>query len=188
VIGGGFDAFVARLPSSLTALTQATYLGGSGADVADALAIHPTTGDVYVSGDTLSTNFPGTAGGAQPESGGSFDAFVARLPSTLIALTQATYLGGSGADESHSLAIHPATGEIYVAGFTSSSDFPGTAGGAQPTSGGPPDAFVARLTFGLALVDPVLSIPTLSEWTLLAMTSLLLITGLSAIRRRHWDH
>ena len=130
VIGGGFDAFVARLPSSLTALTQATYLGGSGGDGANALAIHPTTGDVYVAGNTLSTNFPGTAGGAQPASGGFFDAFVARLPSTLIALTQATYLGGSSTEDPHALAIHPTTGDIYVAGFTSPFNSPAPPGGA----------------------------------------------------------
>ena len=139
-----FDAFVARLPSTLTSLTQATYLGGSGIDQASALAIHPTTGDVYVAGFTDSSNFPGTAGGAQPANGGGFDAFVARLPSTLTALTQATYLGGSGDDEAFALAIHPTTGDVYVAGDTASTNFPGTAGGAQPTSGGW-DAFVARL-------------------------------------------
>src|SRR5262249_41662030 len=58
---GDTDAFVARLTASLTALTQATYLGGGGHDQANTLAIHPTTDDVYVAGETRSTDFPGTA-------------------------------------------------------------------------------------------------------------------------------
>ena len=176
------DAFVARLPSTLTSLTQATYLGGSGHDVARALAIHPTTGDVYAAGHTDSRVFPGTAGGVQPAFGGNdvdscvpdyFDGFVApadvifticngfvaRLSRSLTTLAQATYLGGSGHDQAVALAIQGTTGDIYVGGFTSSIDFPGVAGGAQPVlSSGvfQTDAFVARLTFSLALVDPSL--------------------------------
>jgi hypothetical protein len=190
VFGGGFlgvDVFVARLPSTLMSLTQATYLGGTGIEAAFALAIRTLTGDVYVAGATDSSNFPGTAGGVQPALGGGGDAFIARLSSTLTSLTQATYLGGSGADRANALAIHPTTGDIYVAGSTNSSPFPGTAGGAQPAfGGGAADGFVTRLTFDLALVAPVPSIPTLSESVMLAMIGLLLVTGLLAIRRRRW--
>lgn len=152
--GGGQDAFAARLNSTLTSLTQATYLGGGGSEFACGLAIHPTTGDIYVAGDTDSTNFPGTTGGAQPANGGGRDAFGARLNSALTSLTQATYLGGSGSDETFALAIHPATGDVYVAGRTVSTNFPGTAGGAQSTNGGGQDAFVARETANLALSTP----------------------------------
>ena len=63
---------------------------------------------------------------------GTFDAFVARLDATLTTLNQTTYLGGSGEDAGYALAIHPTSGEVFVAGTTSSADFPGTAGGAQP--------------------------------------------------------
>ena len=148
--GGSYDAFIARFPASLTSLTQATYLGGSGQDYATKLVIHPTTGNVYVAGVTVSTDFPGTAGGAQTAfAGGISDAFVARLPSSLTSLTQATYLGGSGYDPAGAIAIHPTTGDVYVAGSTSSVDFPGKTGGAQPTHGGAQDAFVARLTSDL---------------------------------------
>ena len=151
--GGVIDGFVARFPGSLTTLTQATYLGGSNDDQVDALALAPMTGDVYVAGYTLSTNFPGTTGGAQSAFGGGLtDGFVARLTSSLTTLTQATYLGGSGADPVRALAIAPTTGNVYVAGVTESQDFPGTSGGAQAVfGGGGLDAFVARLTLSLAL-------------------------------------
>ena len=154
--GGLEDAFVARLRSDLAtgALTQATYLGGSDADVALALAINPTATGVYVTGGTSSAGFPGTSGGAQAALAGGVDAFVARLPASLTALTQATYVGGSDFDEALALAIHPATGDVYATGATSSLNLPGTGGAAQAAfGGGVYDAFVARLTSSVTLID-----------------------------------
>jgi hypothetical protein len=156
--GGGFvDGFVARLSSGLTELQQATYLGGSQDDEATALAIAPGTGDVYVAGRTNSVDFPRTSGGALPF-GGFSDAFVARFPRDLTALTQATYLGSTRYENAWALAIAPATGDVYVAGATDSPDFPAARGGAQPVGGmaqafGVADAFVSRLTPSLAPVD-----------------------------------
>src|SRR5262249_45722959 len=128
-------------------------LGGAAGDDAQALAIPPTTGDVYVAGTTASTNFPATNGGAQSALGGSNDTFVARLNSGLTALEQATYVGGSAADQANAPAIGPTAGEVYVAGTTDSRDLPGTSGGAQGASGGNEDAFVARLTADLTTLD-----------------------------------
>ena len=149
---GNSDAFVARLNAALTALAQSTYLGGNNQEVAQALAIHPTTGDVYVAGWTESTNFPGTAGGAQTTSSGSDHAFVAHVNSALTALSQSTYLGGGSADRAYALAIHPTMGDVYVAGYTAG-NFPATSGGAQATFGGIQDAFVARLNSTLTTLD-----------------------------------
>ncbi len=149
---GFSDAFVTRLNSSLTQILQSTYLGGRSEDSAYALAIHPATGDVYVAGDTTSTDFPGTFGGAQASFGGFRDAFVARLNSSLTQILQSTYLGGSGSERAYALAIHPTTGNIYVAGATNSTDFPGTFGGAQASFGGSSDAFVARLNSSLTQI------------------------------------
>ncbi len=148
--GGAFDSFVARLSADLRTLHQSTYLGGSLDDHAYALAIHPTTGEVYVAGRTRSSNFPGTTGGAQASrGGGDSDAFVARLSADLRTLHQSTYLGGSDIDGATAIAIHPTTGEVYVAGNARSSDLPGTTGGAQASHRGNSDAFVARLTINL---------------------------------------
>jgi hypothetical protein len=149
--GGGADAFVARLSRDLTTLIQATYLGGSALDVANALAIAPGTGNVYVAGSTVSTNFPGTTGGAQPTYGGGVqDAFLAVLPSSLTTLIQATYLGGPESDDAKVLPIAPDTGDVYVAGETWSHGFPRASGGVQPLkASGFNDAFVARLSSGL---------------------------------------
>jgi hypothetical protein len=148
--GGDYDAFIARLNSNLTQIIQSTYLGGSDKDKTDTIAIHPSTGDIYVAGWTDSTNFPKTTGGAQGSYAGNSDAFVARLNSNLTQIIQSTYLGGSDNDWAQALAIHPSTGDIYVAGGTYSTDFPKTAGGAQGSLGGRYDAFVTRLSADLA--------------------------------------
>src|SRR5262249_60897430 len=122
-------SFAARLNPALTSLTQATYLGGSQGESSSGLFV--TGSAVFVTGSTGSFDFPGTAGGAQPITGGS-DAYIARLDLALTSLTQATYLGGSGGDSISGLF---ATGsEVFVAGTTGSgTDFPRTA------AGGPPD-------------------------------------------------
>lgn len=149
-------AFIARLNANLTTLLGATYLGGTGVftgaaafggeNAATALAVHPATGDIYVTGTTASPLFPGTAGGAQPTIAGNGDGFVARLTADLRTLVQATYFGGSNYDQPTSIAVHASSREIYVAGTTQSTNLAGTAGGAQPAAGGGFfDGFVVRL-------------------------------------------
>src|SRR5215813_6410786 len=150
----GYDP---TLPVVIDPLLQATRLGGSGEDQAIAIAIGPA-GDVYVAGDTESLDFPGTGPGAQPRFGGSRDAFVARLTSDLTRLEEATFLGGSGLDQALAVVIAPTTGEVYVAGITSSTNFPGTSGGAQSRLGDvdltdPLDGFVARLNASLTSLE-----------------------------------
>ena len=137
------------LPIVIDPILQSTYLGGSGSDTVNALAIHPQTGEVYVAGATSSTNFPGTLGRTSTDR----DAFVARLKSDLTQILQATYLGGSNTEYANALAIHPTTGEVYVAGYTASTNFPNTSGGVQASSGGgSSDAFVARLKSDLTQI------------------------------------
>ena len=67
-------------------LLQSTFLGGSGLDRGYGIAIHPATGDVYVSGDAGSSDFPGIAGGADTAFAGGTETFVSRLDSTLTTL------------------------------------------------------------------------------------------------------
>jgi len=152
VRGGGVDAFVATLDATLATLRQATFVGGLSDDVANALAID-ATGNVYVAGNTASTAFPATAGGAQAAPGGGGDGFVARLPRTLASLPQATYVGGSELDQVLALAV-TSRGRVYAAGGTASLNLPAVAGGAQPSAGGGGDAFVAAMTASLARADP----------------------------------
>ena len=118
-----------RYSADLTTLEQATYLGGGAYDIVTGLAI-ASSGDVYVVGETTSTNFPGTTGGAQASAAGLGDAFVVKLPASLTGTIQSTYLGGASADHgSRSVAVDPGTGKVFVAGWGESKTFPGTTGG-----------------------------------------------------------
>jgi RHS repeat-associated protein len=75
--GGGTDAFIARLTTTGT-LSYSSYYGGSGTDEARAVAVD-ARGDAYMTGDTNSTNLPGTAGNYQGSNGGGYDAFAAKV-------------------------------------------------------------------------------------------------------------
>ncbi len=142
--GGNGDGFVAALSADLRKLLAATYLGGSATDRAWAMTIG-IDDRILVAGDTASANFPGTAGGAQPVRASGGDAFVASLDASLGTITQSTYLGGSNNDVAYAIA-RDAADNVFVAGTTGSTNFPGTAGGAQSVAAGGGDAFVARLS------------------------------------------
>jgi hypothetical protein len=142
--GNGFaNAFVARLSADGSALVYSTYLGGSGDDFGNGIAVDPTTGDALVTGQTLSTDFP-TANALQPTNHGAANAFVTRLNADGSALVYSTYLGGGGSDFGTGIAVDPTTSDALVTGYTSSTNFP-TANPLQATNNGGIDAFVARI-------------------------------------------
>ena len=152
-LGGFIDVFVAKLSPAGNALVYSTYLGGSNEDTPFRIAVD-SSGNAYVTGDTLSANFP-TANPLQSAcnncSPGSLDAFVAKLSAGGNALLYSTYLGGSRNEFGTGIAVD-STGNTYVTGLTRSADFP-TAGPLQAVLGGPGDAFVAKLSAaGNALV------------------------------------
>ena len=128
--GGASDAFVTKLNATGTALVYSTFLGGSGEDKGRGITVD-TDGNAYVTGWTASSNFPTTANTYQPfYGGGSRDAFVTKLNAAGTALVYSTYLGGIGGDISYGIPID-ASGNVYVTGYTSSSNFPTTAGAYQ---------------------------------------------------------
>ncbi len=152
----GDEAFVTRLSSDLRTIYQSTFIGGSRYDSGSAIAIHPASGDIYVTGMTLSSDFPGIAGGAWTTFAG-LEAFVARLSSNLQTLYQSTYLGGSDDDLGHAIALHPTTGDVYVTGYTGSADFPSIMNGADTAFAGN-EAFTRgyRATFRPSISQPFL--------------------------------
>jgi hypothetical protein len=141
--GGTSDGFVAKINPSGSALVYSSFLGGSDFDMAEAIAVN-NSGYAYVAGYTDSANFP--TKNALQSYGGSGDAFIAKLNPAGSALSYSTYLGGSGAEDARGLAAD-CLGNVYVTGFTTSSDFP-TKNPLQPAPGGNKynqDAFVAKL-------------------------------------------
>jgi len=146
---GGTDAFVTKINPMGSAYVYSTYLGGIGNDTGNALAVDGA-GNVYVTGGTSSTNFP-TANALQPVLGGGSDAFVTEVNAAGSALVYSTYLGGEGNDTGRAITVDSA-GDAYVAGDTSSDNFP-TMNALQPVRAGGSDAFVTELdATGSALV------------------------------------
>ncbi len=141
----GFDdVFVAKFNPPGSALLYSTYLGGSSNDQGSGIALD-AAGNVYLTGDTDSTDFP-LAGPVQGASAGHSEAFVAKLNAPGSALLYSTYLGGAVNDYGREIAVD-AAGGAYVAGWTRSPDFPTVnANAIQPcVSGDDADAFVAKL-------------------------------------------
>ena len=117
-LNGTVDAFVTKVNASGT-LAYSTYLGGSGMDVANAIAVD-SSGAAYVAGYTYSTDLP-VANAFQSSNAGDCDAFLARISATGT-LGYLTYLGGNGADTATAVAVSAAN--VYVAGWTLSTNFP----------------------------------------------------------------
>ena len=152
------DAFVTKLNSDGCGLVYSTYLGGSDLDFVTGIAVD-ATGNAYISGITASTNFPTTAGAFQTSNRAAAnrcfcgDGFVTKLNSTGSGLIYSTLLGGNGGDIVTQIAIDE-NGNAYLAGDTSSNNFPVTTDAYQSSYGGGCstsvatclDAFVANLS------------------------------------------
>jgi hypothetical protein len=120
--GGLWDAFVTKFSVNVAKLVYSTYLGGSGEDVSTGIAVSGAD-NVYVAGQTSSTNFPLQNPFQASYGGGLWDAFVTGFSANGATLSYSTYLGGASDDASVGIAINTA-GNIYVAGSTSSTNFP----------------------------------------------------------------
>ena len=140
-MGGGRDAFVSKLNSSGTALLYSTYLGGSGTDSGNGIAID-AGGAAYITGSTTSSNFP-VVGAYQGTLGGQQDGFVTKLNAAGSGIVYSTYLGGALDDRGSSIAVD-SSGAAYITGNTSSTNFP-TYLALQPANSGATDAFVTKL-------------------------------------------
>jgi hypothetical protein len=147
----GTTGFVSKLSADGTQLVFSTYLGGTINDLLNGLAVD-AQGNVYVTGETESDDFPTTPGVLQPQRGNLFcldelctDAFVAKLNAAGSALVYSTYLYGENDDGGSKIAVD-AAGYAYVVGTTASLYFP-LRDAFQATSRvrGPWDAFVAKL-------------------------------------------
>lgn len=152
--GGGRDVFVAKLPVTLTNLNASTFLGGTSNEVANGIAVASFTNIVCVVGYTTSTNYPQSstniiAPGYTNRLRGAKDAFLTRLDLALTNIQVSTYLGGTGDDEATAvLATTNAPLRIYVAGWTTSSNFPVTTNAYDTTANGGRDAFVSYFGTG----------------------------------------
>jgi hypothetical protein len=146
---GDGDGFVAKLSATGSTLVYASYIGGSGPDFVRGVAVD-SSGNAYLVGSTYSTDFP-VVDFLQIGNVGDSDAFVAKVSPSGAGLIYSTYLGGSKADFGQAIAVD-ASGNVYVSGYTYSSDFP-TQNAFQSSRAGGADVFVTELNAaGTALI------------------------------------
>lgn len=117
----GTNAFVLKLNPAGSASAYATYLGGSGIDLGNGIAVDGH-GNAYVGGKTNSADFP-LADAYQPALRGASDGFVTRIGPAGNVLGFSTYLGGTLNDSVNAIALDPGY-NVYLAGETYSADFP----------------------------------------------------------------
>ena len=154
----GINGFFSRLSTNSSTTFGGGFFGGTGDNEAITRVAIDGYGEVYLAGDTNSTNFP-TTNPVQSQNAGGQDAFLVKVFGGTTAFS--TYLGGSGNDTLGDLVVapgtideahQPATGRAYLVGATGSNNLGATALYAenaptpvQPAAGGAGDAFVARV-------------------------------------------
>jgi hypothetical protein len=142
-LAGVQNAFVSELNADGSNLVYSTYLGGSGSDVANGIAVD-VRGKAYVVGFAGSADFPVTSRAFQSDLAGVQNAFVSKLSADGSHLVYSTYLGGSGQDTANAVTVG-FSDNAYVTGTATSSDFPVTGGAFQTSLKGSSDAFIAKV-------------------------------------------
>ena len=128
---GNLDGFLTKLNANGTAIGYSTFLGGSANDVG--YSVYVRNNEAYVTGSTVSTNFPTTPGAYRTANAGGTDVFALKLNAAGSALIYSTYLGGSAdesaidTDKGSDIVVND-YGQAYVSGITISPDFPVSGG------------------------------------------------------------
>jgi gliding motility-associated-like protein len=165
---GQADIVISKISANGTALLGSTFLGGSGDDGVNEFApeftpgilkhnygddarsevIIDNAGNIYIAAATASTNFP-TVNAYQSSLQGGQDGIIAKLNGGLTSLLWSTYLGGSTNDAAYVLSLNRQQSHVYVAGGTTSSNFPSTFGSYRSSyQGGTTDGFIGRFVNG----------------------------------------
>lgn len=155
----GADIFIIKLSAAGNTILGGTYLGGSGFDgISESGTVVHNYGDqlrgevfvddasnVYLASTTTSGDFP-IVGGFDGSLGGSKDAVAVKLNSNLTNLLWSSYVGGSGDESGNSIKVTP-SGDIFMVGGTTSTNFPSTTGKIHPSyMGGTVDGYLIKFT------------------------------------------
>ncbi len=137
------DAYVTKLNAAGSGLVYSTFLGGKAYDLGREIVVD-ADGSAYVAGHTYSSAFPVTADGSDTSYNGNADAFLTRLNVAGSALVYSTFLGGTGEDQERSLAVS-SLGNVYLTGYTWSTNFPVSSGAYDTSYNGNSDIFAGRM-------------------------------------------
>lgn len=174
---GQNDGFISRFAPNGASLSFSSYVGGSGNDVINGVAID-SKGNSYVAGQTTSSNLSivnGVAG--QLTYHGAGDAFVAAY-NGLGAPAYSGYIGGMSLDRAAGISVSIA-GQVHVAGSTQSVDFP-SVNASQPTQAGSQDGFILRFP---SLATPSTGVPAVSDLQAVGL-AVLLLAAFALYRKR----
>jgi YD repeat-containing protein len=153
-LAGTSDAFVAELGSNLNYLAYSTYLGGSGSggagtQSATGIAIN-TSGLITVVGSTTASNFP--TSNSLYSFAGATDGFITQFTPNFAGLNYSSLFGGADVGSSLGTATNVVTGvatdlqgDVYLSGYTNSTDFPTSSGDLQGSNAGGYDAFISEI-------------------------------------------
>ncbi|HNQ29415.1 MAG TPA: SBBP repeat-containing protein, partial [Methanolinea sp.] len=141
--GDGTDVVVAKINPDGTVPLYVTYIGGDGDDIGRGIRVD-AEGNAYVTGQTASADYP-VVNAVKSTLSGPSDAFATRLSQDGATLVFSTYLGGAQDDAGNAVALDSA-GDIYIAGNTMSSDFPGIRVPHNTNYGGNQDAFILKMS------------------------------------------
>lgn len=151
--GGSYDIFVSKINPEGNVLLYSTYMGGNNDDYSNDITID-SNGSTYITGFTISNDFPVTAGSYQESLNGKFDAFVSKFNLDGTVLLYSTFLGGSEDDYSYSVDIDTKE-DVYITGITYSDNFPVTEGVYEENPGNYQSIFVCKLGMPtVLLVNP----------------------------------
>ncbi len=142
------DIFVSRLANDLKSLENSTFIGGNNWEDCYAFIID-SSGNVYLTGRTLSSDFPVTSGAYDESQNGDTDVFVTKVSSDFSQVSASTFLGGGGAEFGNSIVID-SSDNVILSGGTSSSDFPVTLGAYDTKINEGKEYFVAKLDSDLS--------------------------------------
>jgi ankyrin repeat protein len=128
-----------------------TYLGGSEHEFCEAIALDDD-GNIYVAGNTRSLDFPTTTDAYNRNAKGKSDVFIAKFDNELEKLLASTLIGGDEDECAYTMLFDP-QGYVYVAGYTSSKNFPTTAYAYdEDYNGGDGDAFILKMDKDLKML------------------------------------
>ncbi|MFO7789171.1 MAG: SBBP repeat-containing protein [Bacteroidales bacterium] len=150
--GGDSDIFICRLSNDLSSLLASTYLGGSDEEESSSIIIDEATNEIYITGYTLSADYPTTPGAHDEILDGSGEAvFVSQLDYDLTSLTNSTFIEGGNSDKAESM-IFDQNDDIVLTGHTNSYDFPTSAGAYDLTHNSSNDVFLTRISNDLSSI------------------------------------
>ena len=183
---GGYDLFVAEFNpgagSAADALVYASFIGGDSSDSGAAVALD-SSGRVYITGFTSSSNFPVNGPAVYISPLGFGDAYLLVLDTTKAGLDgflYGSYFGGSDLDGGTAIAVDP-SGKVWISGYTMSNDYPTTPGAYRTARAGEADAFVARLDVTLPRQDGILNSTYLGGGSADVAMALVLDGGLKVV-------